>query len=232
MHKTLLFSLILFIGGAQFLQAQTNPRPQVLRGKQVALYLTKKQFSYDDSYNFDLSQFIIRHRGEDAVVDNIKLESLIALGEILPPQMEDSLGADSAFFLNEKPEMARAFLEQYDIAMGHLGPLGPLFDDTDIVMVITPIVLGNYTATEVYVRSNRIINEPRRIRTARMGISFYRPSDGSLISEFNTCLDLKKEKPALRFDFYNKTSKMGMFLARLFSKAFDQIEAGEKEGCE
>ena len=115
--------------------------------------------------------------------------------------------------------------------MGKLSPLNDAFGNTDLIMVISPLVLGHYTISEVYVRSNRIINEPKRIRTARVTISFFRPESGKLVSEFTTCLDPKKENPDPRFDFHNATSKTGKFIAQLFTKAFNQIEKGEKEGC-
>lgn len=230
MQKQLFILLLFFVSG--LLSAQAQPKPQLLRGKRVAVYLTKKQFNYDDTYLLDLSQFILTHRGEDAVVDNVKLEALIALGELIPNQLEDSLGADSAYFLNEKPELAREFLEHYDMAMGSLTPLGKGFADTDLILVVSPLVLGHYTVSEVYVRSNRIINEPKRVRTGRLALHFYRPGDGRLVSEFNTCVDMKKENPPQKFDFHNKKSSTGAFLAHLFSKAFDQVEKGQKEGCE
>ena len=228
MQKRLILLLFLVNG---LLYGQSQAKTEFLKGKQVAVYLSKKQFSYDDTYLLDLSQFILSHRGEDAVVDNIKLEALIALGELIPMQLEDSLGVDSAYFMNEKPDLTQEFLDHYDMAMSSLSPLSNGFEDTDLILVISPLVFGHYTKSEVYVRSNRIINEPKRVRTGRLTLNFYRPEDGKLVSTINTCIDMSKQNSILKFNFHNKKSPTGNFIARLFSKAFDQIEKGQKEGC-
>lgn len=203
-----------------------------LKGKTVAVYLSKKQFSFDDSYLLELSQFIKAHRGMDEQVDDVKVETLVCLGELLKEQLVDSLGAQEAWFLNERAEAAQAFIDAYDMARGRVSPVRhPDLDGTDLVMVVNPMILGNYSISEVYVRSNRIINEPKRVRTARIGLKFFNPASGKLVYQVETCFDQRNDKVPLRVDLHNATSNPGKFMARLFSKAIVDLESGVSSGC-
>ncbi len=226
-------SWVLAIGCCGSLSAQDVPSPLPLKGKRVAVYFSKKHFSFDDNYRIPLSQFIKSDEGESAEIENIKLQTLVALGTLFSQQLAGPTQADSAYFLNEFPQLAQAFIEQYSADDHSLSAIGSAFAGTDYILVVNPFILGSYKTSSVYSRSNRIITEQVVIKTARLRIELFEPSSGQRTHVFETCIDDRKTPVKdIFFEFHMQSSRTGRFLAKLFSLAIQNMNAGVQNNCE
>lgn len=215
------------------LQAQVNSGTLPLRGKRVAVYFSKKHFSFDDNYRIPLSQFIKSDEGKDAEIENIKLQTLVALGTLFSQQLEQPSQADSVYFLNEFPSLAQAFIDQYSSDDHSLGAIGSAFSGTDYILVVNPFILGSYKTSSVYSRSNRIITEQVVIKTARIRIELFEPQSGQRMHVYETCIDDRKTVVKdLFFEFHMQSSRTGRFLSKLFSLAVQNMNNGIENSCE
>lgn len=204
-----------------------------LADKAVAVYVSKKQFSYGEHYNHLLSQFIKKDQGDDVMVDDIKLQSLVALGRLFAEQLPEAAKTRSCFFLNAKPELARAFIKQYVPEESKLAPLGASFANLDYILVVNPIVLSTYKSASVYTRSNRLITTYDMVKTGRIKFELYDPKTGQLVRSHNTCMDERGTKvPENYFSFYNADSKTGKFLSRMFSLGVYHLNQGIADACD
>ena len=228
-----LFSALL-LACSMVLHAQTDaPTTEPLKGKRVAVYFSKKHFSFDDNYRIPLSQFIKSDEGDAAEIENIKLQTLVALGTLFSQQLRKPAMADSVYFLNEFPELAQAFIEQYSADDHSLGAIGQRFAGTDYILVVNPFILGSYKTSSVYSRSNRIITEQIVVKTARLRMELFDPLSGERRFVFETCIDDRKTVVKhLDFDFHMQSSRTGRFLAKLFSAAVQNMNAGIVDHCD
>jgi hypothetical protein len=204
-----------------------------LRGKRVAVYFSKKHFSFDDNYRIPLSQFIKSDAGDAAAeIEDIKLQTLVALGTLFSQQLRAPSQADSVYFLNEFPALAQAFMEHYSSDDHALDGLGSSFEGTDYILVVSPFILGSYKTSSVYSRSNRIITEQIVVKTARIRIELFAPQTGQRMHVFETCIDERKTPvPTIYFEFHIQSSRTGQFLARLFSLTLDNMNKGVVSSC-
>lgn len=220
--------LCLWMGGIFASGFATSP----LEGKVVAVYVSKKQFSYDENYNHLLSQFIKQDQGEETIVEDIKLESLVAMGRLFSEQLASATGADSCFFLNGNPELARSFIQKYTSEASQLAPLGGAFSGIDYVLVVNPLELTSYKASSVFTRSNRLVTVRDLVKTGRINLDLFDPSTGKLTASHQACMDERKTKvPEKYFSFYNSRSKTGKFISQLFSLVVYQMNAGLPGNC-
>jgi hypothetical protein len=204
-----------------------------LRGKRVAVYFSKKHFSFDDNYRIPLSQFIKSDEGDDAEIENIKLQTLVALGTLVSQQLKQPTQADSVYFLNEFPEKASAFMAHYISDDHSLSPTGTAFAGTDYILVVNPFILGSYKTSSVYTRSNRIITEQVVVKTARIRIELFDPQSGQRMHVYESCIDDRKTAVKdIFFEFHMQSSRTGRFLAKLFSMAVQNMNAGIASNCE
>ena len=229
-----LISICIFIlASCQVLRAQDAQGEYPLRHKRIAVYFSKKHFTFDDNYRIPLSQFIKSDEGKEAEIENIKLQTLVALGTLYSVQMKQPCEADSVYFLNEFPDLASVFQDHYSSDEHTMTPLGIKFKGTDYVMVLSPFVLGSYKTSSVYTRSNRIITEQIVVKTARVRIELFDPSTGQRMHVYETCIDDRKTAVKnLCFDFHMQYSRTGQFLAKLFSLAIQNMNAGMASNCE
>ena len=204
-----------------------------LKGKRVAVYFSKKHFSFDDNYRIPLSQFIKSDQGENAEIEDIKLQTLVALGTLFAQQLKKPAEADSSYFLNEFPEMASKFISSYRSDDHTLEPLGELFAGTDYIMVLNPFILGSYKTSSVYSRSNRIITEQVVVKTARIRIELFEPRTGARRFVFESCIDDRKTPVKdIAFEFHMQSSRTGRFLAKLFTFAIQNLNQGVENNCQ
>ncbi|MEM0998220.1 MAG: hypothetical protein AAGN35_14260 [Bacteroidota bacterium] len=204
-----------------------------LEGKTVAVYFSKKQFVFDSSFRIPLSQFILSDKGEDAPIEDIKTQTLISLGTLFSEQLQPAAQADSVYFLNEFPAQARAFIANYDSENRTLGPTGEIFAGTDYILVVNPFVLGSYTTSAVYTRSNRLITEKVMVKTGRVRIEIYDAAQGNRVHSTEVCIDERKTAvPDILFEFHMRSSRTGNFLARLFSLAIFHLNYRLESNCE
>lgn len=213
-------------------QAQASKVEFPLKGKRVAVYFSKKNFTFDDNYRIPLSQFIKSDEGEHAEIEDIKLQTLVALGTLVAQQLKAPSQADSVYFLNEFPAMANAFIQGYGSDDHTLEPLGNTFLGTDYILVLNPFILGSYKTSSVYSRSNRIITEQIVVKTARVRIELFDPRSGERRFVFESCID--DRKTAVKdnyFEFHMQFSRTGRFLSKLFSLAVQNMNAGIESNC-
>jgi hypothetical protein len=215
------------------LMAQDNQAAFPLRGKRVAVYFSKKHFSFDDNYRIPLSQFIKSDEGGDTEIDNIKLQTLVALGTLFSNQLKVPTEADSVYFLNEFPDLASAFMEHYSSDDHTLAASGKAFAGTDYILVVSPFILGSYKTASVYSHSNRIITEQVVIKTARVRIELFAPQSGERMHVYESCIDDRKTPfKNICFEFHMQSSRTGAFLAKLFSHAVQNMNAGISDSCQ
>lgn len=203
-----------------------------LEGKTIAIYFSKKAFHFDRPYHHFLSQFIGKAEGEDILIDDLKLQSLVAIGERFSSQMAQASSADSAFFLNERPEMARAFIEGYSTVDHEMVPVGASMQGVDLVLVVNPLQLLSKRTPVVLTRSNRLVTTYDYIKHAKLSIELWDPASGKLVRKTESCIqEQKKNLPEINFDFQGKDSKTGRFLELVFSVAVDRLSAGADSNC-
>jgi hypothetical protein len=225
----LLGIFLAFMGTVQAQPDQVLP----LKGKRVAVYFSKKHFTFDDNYRIPLSQFIKSDEGDKAEIEDIKLQTLVALGTMFAQQLKMPAFADSVYFLNEFPELASHFIENYSSDAHALEPLGSKFDGTDYILVLNPFILGSYKTSSVYSRSNRIITEQVVVKTARIRIELFEPRTGSRRYVFETCIDERKTPvKEIVFEFHMESSRTGQFLAKLFSLTIQNMNEGKQSNCD
>ena len=233
-HRFSLFLVLFagFFGAFTPAQAQTEP-VYPLKGKTVAVYFSKRQFSFDDNYRIPLSQFIRSDQGTETEIEDLKLQSLVAIAALFSAQLKAASQADSVYFLNEFPELARTFIGAYSSQERKMTPARDAFGQTDYVLVVNPFILGSYKTSAVYTRSNRIITEQVVVKTARIRFELYNPRDGLMMHIFEACMDERQTAvPEILFQFHIKSSKTGKFLGRLFSLVVSNMNAGLKTNCE
>jgi hypothetical protein len=211
-----------------------SPQPQTpFAGKTIAVFFSLKHFSFSDHYLLPLSQFIKTEEGKEATVEDIRQQTLIILAEQFCQQAAAVLGADSVYFLSAQPELAQAFMQQYEPSEATLSPLGQAFAGTDFIWVIDPLTLGGYQTSSVYTRSNRIITEKVVVKTARVESYWFNPATGALTQQYISCFDERKNRVAAPyFQFNNQESPVGFFFASLFSRVADQVTGKGEGNCE
>ena len=230
MQKIVVVFLFVFTALSAFSQVDSI---MPLQGKTVAVYFSKRQFTFDNNYRIPLSQFIRSDKGHKAEIDDIKTQTLISLGALFSQQLKAPTQADSVYFLNEYPELGRAFMQGYDAEAHQLSALGPQFAETDYILVMNPLILGSYITSSVYSRSNRLITERVINKTARVHLDLFDAQSGAQLSSVAVCYDARKTPvPQQFFEFHMEYSRTGTFLARLFSLAVFHLNYGLESNCE
>lgn len=224
--------LIVWLAGSAAAFAQADSL-MPLKDKTVAVYFSKKQFSFDASFRIPLSQFILSDKGEEEDIEDIKTQTLISLGTLFSQQLKPATEADSVYFLNEYPDRARAFISNYNSEERSLSPPGDAMTGTDYILVINPFVLGSYKTSVVYTRSNRLITQKVIVKTGRVRLDLYDSQTGRLVNYTEACLDEQKTPvPKILFEFHMKSSRTGNFLSRLFSLATFHMNYGLESNCQ
>lgn len=217
MRKTLSLILLSFI-----LTGTISAQMPDLKGKKVAIYFSKKQFTFDGACLLPLAQFLSASGKPNATSEDIKLHTLIQLGRQMPSQLKFVIGADSVFFLNANPKAAKDFISNYNDAYGEMnGPLGKEFKRVDYVFVINPMQLGAYKTSSVYAYSNRIITEQQDIFTSRINLDIIDTQTGKVVHSKESCFDERETNlPEDNINLHSKTSRMGKFMGHSFSYLF------------
>lgn len=229
MRKYGLVILLISILSSGALHAQTS---DPLEGKTIAVYFSKKAFHFDRPYHHFLSQFIGKAEGEDILIDDLKTQALVAIGQRFSNQLAGASSADSAFFLNEQPEMARAFIEGYSTMDHEMDPLGKSLNGVDLVLVVNPFQLLSKRIPVVLTRSNRLVTTYDWIKHAKLSMELWDPAAGRLVQNTESCVsNRKKGLPELVFDFQGKDSETGRFLELLFTESVQRIATDEANNC-
>ena len=136
-----------------------------LSGKKLAVYFTRKHFDFDEHYRIPLSQFVMADKGKEISIEDLKSQTLISLGSLFSSQLQSIIGADTVYFMNAQPSMAKAFMASYDLDSHRMAPIPQLAPGADYVLVINPMVLGSYKTSTVFSRSNRLVTEQLNVKT-------------------------------------------------------------------
>lgn len=204
-----------------------------LQGKKVGVYFSRKNFDFDDHYRIPLSQFVMADKGTEISIEDLKSQTLISLGSLFSAQLKGAVAADSVFFLNESPDLARAFMRAYDADTHRLAPIQELSSSIDYILVVNPLILGSYKTSSVYTRSNRLITEQVSVKTARVRIELFDPRTGLLHHISEACMDERfTTVPQMLFEFHMQNSQTGTFLSKLFSLAVMHLNLGVQSNCE
>lgn len=207
--------------------------PFPLRGKTVAVYFSKKNFTYDDNYLIPLSQFVKAENEVAPTITDLKLQSLVALGNLFSAQLKSALHADSVFFLNENPLLAEKFLSEYKADQHYCGSLDTALSPADYIIVVNPLTLGSFKTSEVYSVSNRIITEQVIKKSGRLRLDVIEPVSGLMVGIYEACWSEQDAPPAtIPFSFQSASSPTGKFLSHLFSIAVNNLNEGKKSNCE
>lgn len=219
--------LCLLLCGAIQMFGQT----EMFAGKRVGVYISGKTVEFEGEYYMDMAQFL--KQGEDrSQGENLKTEFLIRLGETWVQELQSILNAESVFFVNADVKKGKAFLKAYNTEYNSLEALPQAFRNTDIVIVLRALSLQNRNEQSIIIRSNRMITDRIRSRTAEMEIIAFDPKTARPLFQTTTCLDEHRSpKKALLLHFYPKESTFGLFLSRLFSKWWQLFQEGEYEQC-
>lgn len=222
---------MLLIAGFAGTKAQGGP-VLPLKGKTAAVYFSKKHFTYNRYFYHDLSQFIKTHAGEGTQIQDAKLQSIIAFGGLFSEQLAEATAADSVFFLNAYPDLARKFIRSYNADERTLSALGNAMPGVDFILVVNPLSLVMKKVPAVLAKSNRLETTYDMVKTGRMSLDIIDPRSGNIVGSYSVCLDEHKTRiPQDLFSFYPEQSRMGAFLGELFSTLVHNMNLGESGNC-
>ncbi len=229
MKKYGIFLLIIYILSGGAVSAQS---PDLLEGKKVAVYFSKKTFQFDRPYHHFLSQFIKKVEGESVLIDDLKFQSLVAIGKRFSSQLASASSIDSAFFLNERTEMVRAFINSYSTNDHAMRPLKGSMTGVDLVLVVNPFQLFSERLPVVLARSNRLVTSYDVVKHAKLSFELWDPVKGQLLRSTESCVQQRnKDVPRIVFDFQGDESEVGRFLELVFSEAVDRLATGASSNC-
>ena len=225
-----IFLTFIFLSGIKITFSQGHP---IFQEKTIGIYLSKKHYSYSDDHLLPMTQFVKSVRGTEVLVDDIKLESLICVGELLSAELAKVTGADSTYFLNQYPTQARSFIKNFDEENDQLKSGITSRGNTDFILVISELEIRPFYTTSVFTRSNRLVTEKVLQNKASLKVGLYPAMGGSSIKSFRICFDeVLDHQESLDFKFHNKKrSRMGTFFARLFTFGFRQIAKDNPDSC-
>ncbi len=187
-------------------------------GKKGAVYLSRKNFSYTQDWLQYLNQFT-RLGGEDIPREDLKLATLVRLGQLLSKELNQQIPGLSILFLNEDPQLSSSWLSVLNTPNGEAPPRIAGLDTFDFILTVESLSLYANQEKSVYSVSNQIRTEKRLVYNLEAMI---RITDGA--NHLKTAVvplrimtdQIEGLKP--RFDFDNASSPGGVLLAELFSK--------------
>lgn len=221
--------LVLFLGLTGFVSGQN----EVLRGKQVGLYISGKEFEIPEEQNIAITQFLTI--GEDrSYAGKLKSEFMIRIGWMLSEQLQTLSGADSVHFLNADLPKGKAMQEAWDAERSRLVRPGESLKELDYVLVLSPFAMTTRIHKSVFIRSNRMVTDRITVRMADMRITQFLISDISAVRNYHVCFDEQtSEKPAeIYFNFYQEKSPVGKYLSLLFSRWWGAFLIERPEFCQ
>lgn len=209
--------VVLCILGISFVHAQQSFETWA-KGKKGGLYLSRKSFSYTQDWLQYLNQFT-RLGGEDVPREDLKLATLVRLGQLMTRELEAKIPGLSVQFLNADPELSSAWLGVLNTPNGQAAPRVAGLDTLDFLLTVENISLFANQEKSVYSISNQIRTDRRWLYNLEATV---RITDGQnhLITASIPLRVMTEQVEGLqpRFDFDNSISPGGKMLAELFSK--------------
>ncbi len=221
MLKNLLCSIILFcsILGCYLLPAQEVSLEQ----QAIGLYISSRSFEIDDLFNLKVGQFLRKGEEDRSYVGNLERELIIQLGELLCAQIKALGQADTVYFLNGEPEMARALQQNLDFRYMQMRGSPPELQSLDQILVLSPFQLSSRIHKSVYIRSNRMYTERIPVEVFQFRFHRFLPRDPNFHQTVEVCFDrLDHKLPDRYITLLRNESQFGKVLGDAFSQWWGQ----------
>lgn len=225
--KWSLFLGLLAFGTALWAQAQTPP-PSPLMGSRVGVYVSKKNLQFGTSLTMPLASYLDADDSLGLNEEDLKLALTIRLGNALTLALRTDLGADSAFFVNADPTVARTFIQnhgsaaQYAPRLAASAPRG-----THFVLLVDSLTMRTETRRSYFTVSNHIVSERREVVVARLHISILDVTAGRFLVQTGVTLD--GDHPYTGPDYLHivhPEAEAARFLNDLFNLALGKLLEG------
>jgi hypothetical protein len=212
-----IFSIIIIFLSQSLVLGQVDFR-QWSEGKTGGIYLSRKEFSYSMEWLQMLNQFT-RLGGDDIPREDLKLATLVRLGQLLETNLPSVVKDSRWIFLNEEPELSNVWMRVRGASTGDQKSMAAMPDSLDFIINVESLLLSAYSEKSVYSKSNRIHTDRRVVFTGALQIRVTDRQNNNMMApmllRINTDLD-SMEKSALDFD--NEVSPGGQYLSVLFSQ--------------
>jgi len=211
------FSIIIIFLFQSIVLGQVEFR-QWSEGKTGGIYLSRKEFGYSMEWLQMLNQFT-RLGGDDIPREDLKLATLVRLGQLLETNFPLAVRDSRWIFLNEEPELSNVWMRVRGASTTEQGAMPMMPDSLDFIINVESLILSAYSEKSVYSKSNRIHTDRRVVFTGALQIRVTDRRNNNLMApmilRINTELD-SMEKSV--FDFDNAASPGGQYLSVLFSQ--------------
>ena len=146
----------LFIINGLSLFSQNKP----LEGKTIAVYTSKKNLTFDAPYFKPLAYYLQVNDSLGLSEEDLKLGVTIKFGHFLQQEIERITGA-RVIFLNAEPSLAKVFQEYYDETRPN-PRVSSYLPKIDYFFTVSNINLSTITETQLWVISNKLVNEKKK----------------------------------------------------------------------
>lgn len=173
-------------------------QPSRLEGQEVAVYFSKKNFSYSAGYHKLLAHYIQQQDSLNLRAEELKLAASIRLGNDFVQFLNARAGTDSAYFVNARPELGEAFIRSYDGNRLYFSGLRRYMpQSTGLILIIDPLTFRSESRQQVASFSNKIFTFNRITRTGQLTLKLFDAQSGDLLRqiEASTALHPKQGPP-------------------------------------
>lgn len=210
-------SIVIVFLCQSFVLGQVDFR-QWSEGKTGGIYLSRKEFSYSMEWLQMLNQFT-RLGGEDIPREDLKLATLVRLGQLLESNLPTAIQDSRWIFLNEEPELSNVWMHVRSASTTEQKSMPTMPDSLDFIINVESLLLNAYSEKSVYSKSNRIHTDRRMVFTGSLQIRVTNLQNVNLMApmllRINSDLDAM-DRSVLDFD--NEVSPGGQYLSVLFSQ--------------
>lgn len=201
------------------------------KGMQIGVFVRSSAFTVDEQFNLKIGQFL--QQGEDrSFVGDLNRELIIQMGELLCQEIQRVSQADTVYFLNGQPEMARGLQQGLNTRNMELSAAPQSIQGLDQIWVISPFHIGSRIHKSVYIRSNRMYTERIPVEVLQFEMHGYKPAELSYHRVEKVCFDRMQHRVGTRYmDLFERQSQFGQFLSDGFSQWWAQWEFREVSNC-
>lgn len=212
-----IYSIIIIFLSQSLVLGQVDFR-QWSEGKTGGIYLSRKEFSYSMEWLQMLNQFT-RLGGDDIPREDLKLATLVRLGQLLETNLSGVVKDSRWIFLNEEPELSNEWMRVRGALTADQKRMAAMPDSLDFIINVESLLLSAYSEKSVYSKSNRIHTDRRVVFTGALQIRVTDRQNNNMMApmllRINSDLDAM-DRSALDFD--NEVSPGGQYLSVLFSQ--------------
>lgn len=133
-----------------------------LRGKQVGVFVSLKNLSFQDHYYKMMAAWLQRQDSLNLQYEDIRVGIAVKLGNYLTQVLQQQLGADTVFNMNADAAIGQAFLNSYRGGQLNTALLQKaLPEGTDYIVVIDLLDMQSRKVNALYAFSNDVVAEKR-----------------------------------------------------------------------